>query len=222
MKNKKALIIGGSGSIGKAILEKLKNKNFDCLATHSKPSNSEFHHFDFMKEDSYDSLISHFSNLDCIVFAGGFEPKLNLDNYDQIHALKMFTIHVMGPLFLLKKVKKHINDKGSIIFISSVAAFKGSYDPTYSAAKGAINSLTKSLAKDFAPKIRVNAIAPSLVYDSKVFNSMTKNFRDKHLNSSILNKFLHADECADAVYFLSSNEHITGEILNINGGQYFI
>ena len=81
--------------------------------------------------------------------------------------------------------------------------------------------MTKTLAKDLAPKVRVNAIAPGLIYKSKVYNMMTPDFRKKHLKSSILNKYLTADECADAIIFLLSNNHITGEILQLNGGQYF-
>ena len=69
--------------------------------------------------------------------------------------------------------------------------------PFYAAAKtkGAINAMTRSLAKELAPDLRVNAIAPSLVYDSKVYKGMTSDFRTNHLNDTLLKKFLSTNEC---------------------------
>ena len=221
MKDKRILVIGGSGSIGSTLIKKLKENNIECISTHTGPKNNKYHYFDFYSDKSYNDLRKLLPMIDGIIFTSGYEPKLNLEDLTKDHALKMFNIHILGPMFLLKKLKEKLNENSSIIFISSVAAFKGSYDPTYSAAKGAINSLTKTLAKDLAPKVRVNAIAPGLIYKSKVYNMMTPDFRKKHLKSSILNKYLTADECADAIIFLLSNNHITGEILQLNGGQYF-
>lgn len=217
----KVLIIGGTGSLGTSMVKKLKSSYKNILLTHTRPSNNNIHQLDLEDADSIKNLASSLENLNHVIFAAGYEPKQNLKNFDIDHANRMFNIHVIGPMLLISMIKEKFLSKSSITFISSVASYKGSYDPTYAAAKGAINSLTRTLANELAPKTRVNSIAPSLINNSKVFRGMTPDFRDKHLKASILNKFLSSNECSEAILFLMSNNHITGQILHINGGQYF-
>ena len=221
MKKEKILILGGTGTLGSSLVEVLSDNYKNILITSTKPENSNILHLNLEDESSIIKLLNVINNVNHVIFASGYEPKLNLDDFDIEHTKKMFKIHVLGPMYLLSNLKDKILSGGSITFISSVAAFKGSYDPTYAAAKGAINSLTKTLAKELAPKIRVNSIAPSLISDSKVFKGMTTDFKEIHLSASLLNKFLSPEECSKAILFLISNNHITGEILHINGGQHF-
>jgi len=133
----------------------------------------------------------------------------------------MMDIHLKGPIFLIKNIKNKIRENGSVILVSSVAANLGSYDPLYSTFKGGVNSMVKTLAREFKGKIRVNAISPSLIADSTVYHRMTEDFRLKHQNSTLSKRLLQPGEVAGAIFFLVENEHINGQIIHINGGQYF-
>tara|TARA_Y100000768_G_C23906227_1_gene647670 strand:- start:354 stop:1022 length:669 start_codon:yes stop_codon:yes gene_type:complete len=221
MKKNKVLIIGGSGSLGQIVEKELINNDFEVLPSHTKKSNKDYIFIDLRSPKTFDNLSMSNSKFEHVIICSGYEPFQNLKNLDFDHVQKMFQIHVTGPLMLIKYLVSNVMINNSIVLISSVASFQGSYDPSYSAAKGAVNSLTKSLARELAPKIRVNAIAPGLIKNSTVFNKMTTDFKEKHFNSTLLKKFLNPEECSDAILFLMKNKHITGEIININGGQYF-
>ena len=222
MNKEKTLVIGGTGSLGKILVEKLVKNGNDVISTSTIKKKNDTSYLNFEDKKSIKKLSQSIDQINHLIFASGYEPKLNLEKYDNSHAAKMLNIHVVAPLNLISQLKDKIINGGSIIFISSVAAYKGSYDPAYAAAKGAINAMTRSLAKELAPDLRVNAIAPSLVYDSKVYKGMTSDFRTNHLNDTLLNKFLSTNECSDSIMFLMKNNHITGEVLQINGGQYFV
>ena len=222
MNKEKTLVIGGTGSLGKTLVKKLVKKGHDVICTSTSPKKNDTSYLNFEDKNSIKILSQSIDKINHLIFTSGYEPKLSLEEYDSSHARKMFNIHVISPLNIVSQLKDKIINGGSIIFISSVAAYKGSYDPAYAAAKGAINAMTRSLAKELAPDLRVNAIAPSLVYDSKVYKGMTSDFRTNHLNDTLLKKFLSTNECSDSIMFLMNNNHITGEILQINGGQYFV
>ncbi len=221
MKKNKVLVIGGSGSLGKVLKQQLSDNKFEVLSSHTKASDKDYIYIDLNDPETFNNIDIKDSKFEHVIICSGYEPYQNLKNLDTSHVNKMFQIHVIGPLMLIKHLANNMIINNSIVFISSVASFQGSYDPSYSAAKGAINSLTKSLARELAPKIRVNAIAPGLIKDSTVFKKMTPDFRERHFNSTLLKKFLDSTECSDAILFLMNNKHITGEIININGGQYF-
>jgi 3-oxoacyl-[acyl-carrier protein] reductase len=125
-------------------------------------------------------------------------------------------------LFVVKAIQNKVKKNGSILFISSIATKKGSYDPSYAIAKSAVNGMTITLANELVAKpIRVNAIAPGLVKDSPVHKGMTADFREKHLKQTLLNKLTTTADCAEAIYFLFSQHQMTGQVVHINGGQYF-
>lgn len=112
--------------------------------------------------------------------------------------------------------------EGVIINISSIWGEEGSsMESAYSASKGAINSLTKSLAKELAPsKIRVNAIAPGIVETDMMTKDFSKEELEELKKEVGMERFAKAEEIANLVAYLISEEasYITGDIININGG----
>jgi 3-oxoacyl-[acyl-carrier protein] reductase len=217
------LVIGATGSIGSKITELLKNNNHEVIkgssATHT---NEHFIHIDLTDNATIGKLIEYNQPLDGIIFASGYEPKQSLKEMSLDHQNKMIQIHVTGPLNTIKVLLKNLKENASIIFISSIAAYKGSYDPMYATVKGAINSLCKTLAIELSEnKTRVNCIAPGLVENSTVYIGMTSDFREKHINNTLDKKLATVDDCANTINFLLTQEHITGQVIHINGGQYF-
>ncbi len=112
------------------------------------------------------------------------------------------------------------NQKGATVNLTSTVGILGSqYVLPYSCSKGTIISLTKSFAKELAPFIRVNAVAPS-----NVMTDMTKSageeLIEKFKQSTPLKRIAEPEELASAILFLASDEasYITGEVLIVDGG----
>ena len=115
-----------------------------------------------------------------------------------------------------------INKSGNIIFFSSSSAKENNFGRSiYSSSKSAIESLTKTLSKEFGPyNIRVNAVAPGPV-NTEMFKKNTKEENIKKLlKGQQLEKIASTRDVANLVSFLASNvsSHINGEIINIDGG----
>ena len=137
---------------------------------------------------------------------------------------KDFQINVTGAINSLKNVLGQLSASGnaSVVFFSTVAVQTGMpFHSSVAASKGAIEGLTRSLAAEFAPKIRVNAIAPSIVNTplaSKFLNNDTKieKANDRHP----LGRIGNAREIAQATSFLLGEESswMTGRVLQLDGG----
>lgn len=220
------LVVGASGSIGTKITELLKaNKHQVIKGTSKKAEDNQIDSL-YLDLTDYSSItkLNEYNTppLDGIIFAAGYEPKQSIIEMSMEHQNKMLQIHVTGPLNTVKALLKNLKEESSVVFISSIAAYKGSYDPMYATAKGATISLCHTLAVELSKhKIRVNCISPGLVEGSPVFNGMTADFREKHINNTLNKKLATADDCAAAINFLLTQEHITGQVIHINGGQYF-
>lgn len=113
-------------------------------------------------------------------------------------------------------------ERGSIVLVSSTAGQRGEANySNYAASKGGQISFTKALASELCPKIRVNAVAPGWIETAMsrpVFED--ENYKASVLKSIPLNRMAMTDDIALSICFLLSDwsRHITGEVLNINGG----
>ena len=111
---------------------------------------------------------------------------------------------------------------GAIVMVSSTAGQRGEANySNYAASKGGQISFTKALASELCPKIRVNAVAPGWIETAmvrEVFND--EEYKQSVLNAIPLKRMAATDDIAVSICFLLSDwsRHITGEILNINGG----
>lgn len=111
---------------------------------------------------------------------------------------------------------------GSIVMVSSTSGQRGEANySNYSASKGGQIAFTKALATELAPKIRVNAVAPGWIETAMVRDVfLDPEYKESVLNSIPLHRMATTDDVALSICFLLSDwsRHITGEILNINGG----
>ena len=112
--------------------------------------------------------------------------------------------------------------KGKIINISSTSALN-SFSPDsidYDASKAGIIALTKNLAKEFAPIINVNAIAPGWV-DTDINSDLPKEYIDKELEKIYLQRFAKPEEIANVALFLASEDasFVTGSVIVVDGGH---
>jgi 3-oxoacyl-[acyl-carrier protein] reductase len=165
--------------------------------------------------------------LDCLVNNAGVwihDPLIRLDKTKLDATL---AVNVVGP-FLCSREAVPILERstnGSIINISSTAGQRGEafYSP-YAASKGAIISATKSWSTELAPKIRVNAVAPGWVDTDMTAEALSGERRREVVASIPLHRIATPEDIAGPVVFLTSPlaRHITGEILNVNGGSVLV
>lgn len=109
---------------------------------------------------------------------------------------------------------------GKIINTSSIRGLEHSGRPgnmAYCAAKAAINNFTKNLAKELAPNITVNAVAPGFV-NTSYLDRATEEMKKGWLSQTLINRFIEPCEIADAYLYLASTNIVTGEILVADGG----
>ncbi len=155
--------------------------------------------------------------------AGIFLSKL-LPEYDEDLMEKVIAVNEKGVYRVTKEILPIIPQGGVIINLASSAGESGSKnDPVYSAGKAAVMGFTKSLAKQLAPKIRVNAVAPGVVEtDLILIKDNTENWRKLRREQILLQEFGQPEDIAEAIVFLASSsaKHITGATLDVNGGYY--
>ena len=129
-------------------------------------------------------------------------------------------VNLTGAFNLIKASLDHM-DEGSIVVVSSQLAFKGSGDAAYGASKAGLLGLTRSLAIQLAPKIRVNAVAPGTI-ETDIIAGYTEEQRRARERAIPLGRIGRPEEVASAILFLLSDEasYITGATLDVNGGLY--
>jgi 3-oxoacyl-[acyl-carrier protein] reductase len=111
---------------------------------------------------------------------------------------------------------------GQVVIVSSTAGQRGeAFHADYAATKGALISLTKSLAVECAPEIRVNCVAPGWVDTEMSLPAFGQDNRDRIRRSIPIQRIATAEDVAGPILFLCSDlaRHITGEVLNVNGGS---
>jgi 3-oxoacyl-[acyl-carrier protein] reductase len=166
-----------------------------------------------------------FGKLDILVNNAGIYEFAPLEEITEEHFHKHFDINVLGLLLTSQAALKHFGPEGgSIINISSGASTSAPPGASvYSATKAAVDTITKSLAKELGPrKIRVNAINPGMVETEGVRAAgfIESDFQKSFESQSALGRIGQPDDIAPAAVFLASSDAgwITGETLLIAGG----
>ena len=223
---KNILLIGGSTGIGYELSQKLKEDNNIFISTRNQDKfnhpNIKTNELDLDKEFETDWLPEH---LDGFIYLPG---TINLRPFKGLKPsvfIEDFNINVMGCIKILQKVLPKIQaaENPSIVMFSTVAVKIGMpFHSSVSSSKGAIEGLTRSLAAEFAPKIRVNAIAPSILdtpLAEKFLNSETKleNSRNRHPMKEIGSP----KDISEVVKFLleDNSKWMTGQIIPFDGGM---
>lgn len=135
---------------------------------------------------------------------------------------KLLSINLDGPFFICQRAIPALRENSAIVHVSSMAAHRGSfYNAHYSASKGALVALTRSLARELGPKTRVNAVSPGVIETPMTVDLIQRRGAES-VEQTPLQRLGHPREIATAIGFLCSGaaSFITGEVLQVNGGLY--
>jgi 3-oxoacyl-[acyl-carrier protein] reductase len=168
---------------------------------------------------------AEWSGLDIFVANAGVWPPEEvplgeLPDEQWAHTLQ---VNLTGVFYTLRHASRLIGEAGRIVLVSSTAGQRGeAFHADYAATKGALISLTKSLAVELAPRgVTVNCVAPGWVDTEMVALPFAAEGRRRIEQSIPLGRIASAEDVAGPIVFLCSAlaRHITGEILNVNGGS---
>ncbi len=147
----------------------------------------------------------------------GATHELSYEDYRKVIAINQDGIFLASKYAIQEMLK---SGGGVIINTSSVLGFvaqPGAF--SYNASKGAVNTLTKSLAVEYGDKnIRVNAVNPGFVESGMVNKEALGDFYDSLVAKHPIGRLGKADEIAHAIVFLTENDFVTGETLVVDGG----
>jgi 3-oxoacyl-[acyl-carrier protein] reductase len=171
------------------------------------------------------SALDKFGRIDLLVCNAGIWEGASIEDMTEELWNRVIDTNLKSAWAMTKACVPAIKKRqgGAIVMVSSTSGQRGEANySNYSASKGGQISFTKALATELAPKIRVNAVAPGWIETAMVrpvFEDDT--YKQSVLNSIPLNRMATTDDVALAICFLLSDwsRHITGEIVNINGGS---
>jgi len=224
---KNYLIIGASSGIGKALAQSLIESGNKVFATYNQNAiesseNMRVHQIDVTTDFTLDFLPE---TLDGLVYCPG---SINLKPFHRLKPeayLEDYNLQVVGAIKAIKQCLPNLkkSEQASVLMFSTVAVQKGfGFHAQVAASKGAIEGLTRTLAAEFAPTIRVNAIAPSLTdtpLAEKILNTEQKRIANAERHP--LNRVGQPKDIAAMAKFLLGEESswITGQILHVDGGM---
>ncbi|HDL02609.1 MAG TPA: 3-oxoacyl-ACP reductase FabG [candidate division Zixibacteria bacterium] len=169
-------------------------------------------------------VIEEFGRIDVLVNNAGIWEYNAIDNIDLPRLKRTIDVNILGTYYPIMAVVPHMKRQksGNIINISSTAGQRGeAFHSPYAASKGAIISLTKSLAPELVEhNIRVNCVAPGWVDTDMSHASLVSDEAGKILSLIPMGRAGTPEELAGPILFLASDlsTFITGEIINVNGG----
>lgn len=234
---KVAVVTGGAKGIGSAVAKKLLENgaevhvfDIDNAPDLADTEKYIYHQVDLTNQSEVERTFSTLNQLDILINNAGVAHVGNVENTTEDDFDRVFSVNAKGAFFCLKEaVKLMKKNGGSIINLASIAATVGLADRfAYSASKGAILTMTYSVAKDYLKDgIRCNAISPGRIHTPFVDGYLEKNYPDnkeeifKRLSESQpIGRMGQPEEVAYLVLYLCSDEagFITGSNFLIDGG----
>lgn len=235
-KNKTALITGGASGAGEKIVREFAKTGCNIAFTYNNSKNSadklveklqgikiKAYQFNQADVESIKPLIQSisddFATVDILVNNAGIYPAKALSDIDEKDFTEMMDVNVKGTFFLSREVA-NVMKQGSIINISSINANNPAGKLVhYGMSKAAVEMQTKCLAYEFGPNIRVNCIAPGLIYkegQEKFIPGWVESYSER----AALKRIVLPEEIARTAIFLASDlsSAITGQIITVDCG----
>ena len=241
LQNKNIIITGATGGIGNSIVDTLISLNAKVLASGTNESKldslkSKHKNLIVVKQDisAHDELeiFIEKSNLmlgdkiDVMINNAGISKdnlaiRMNKDEWEKVININLTSTFLLTKYAIKKMLKKK---SGKIVNITSVVGHTGNLgQANYSASKGGVSSMSKSLSLEYAKKnITVNCIAPGFI-DTAMTQKINEEYKNQLKSKIPLDRFGTPQDIANCAAFLCSDlsNYITGETIHVNGGMYF-
>ena len=226
---KNYIIIGGSSGIGAALTKILAAQGNKVYTTFNKTENFTatagvaYHQLNILEDELNLNFVP--DTIDGLVYCPG---SINLKPFKRIKPSAFvddFNLQVVGAIKVIQELSDRMKTSKdpSIVLFSTVAVSMGyNFHTQVATSKGAIEGLSKSLAAEFAPRIRVNCVAPSLT-DTPLASKLLSTEEKKQANADRhpLKKIGTANDVAEMAAFLLSDKAswISGQVLHVDGGM---
>lgn len=245
LQGKTAIVTGGGRDIGRACAMELAAQGANVAINYYKSSegaesavaeikaaggNAFALQGDMTKEADVKALVektvAEFGSIDNVTHvSGGIIARVKIADMTLEHWNAVMDVNLTSLVLIVRDALPHMNEGGSIVGIASQAGRDGGGPGAgaYGASKGAIMTLTRGLAKELGPKIRVNSLCPGMI-DTDFHNIFTKDEVRKNVAASTpLKREGTSEEVAKAAVFLASDEasFVNGANVDINGGLLF-
>jgi 3-oxoacyl-[acyl-carrier protein] reductase len=239
---KRILITGASTGIGAAAARLLAAGNLIYVHYHSSAADAQVVARDVAREggeavllqadlsteqgcrDLVDAVAARSDRLDVLVNnAGGLIRRVPARELDMAMIRQTFALNAFSTM-MVSRLSIPLLEKGSnpsIVNLSSIAVRTGAPSATaYGAAKGAVDAFTRGLARELAPAIRVNAVAPGFIRTPFHDKVSTPELLETSRQNTPLKRLGEAVQIAEAIRFLIQSDFITGETIDVNGGLF--
>lgn len=241
MNNKVVLVTGSSRGIGKATIIKFASEGYNVVINYIESDKEAQEVKEFVEKEynikaltiktdvsdeadvksMVDTIIKEFGKIDVLVNNAGIVFDRNFEDITIEEFKRTLEVNVIGAFIVSREVSKHMKSGSTIVNVSSTNGTK-TISPEcldYNVSKVGLQSLTRDLAFQLKPNIRVNAIAIGWA-DTDMNKDLPKEYIEDEKAKIYLERFAQPEEIAKTIYFLASEEssYINSEILVIDGG----
>lgn len=246
MQEKVALITGGASGLGATISKFLASKNINVIINYNtskekanilKQEIEQAYQVkvllvkcDISLEEEVENMMTQikkeFDHIDYLVNNAAICLDSLYEDKTKDNFMKTLEVNVVGTFLVSKLVGNMMYEQksGSIVNLSSTNGIDKNYPMSldYDASKAAINSLTHNLALQYAPYVRVNAVAPGWVKTENEMKDLDEEYIKMEEEKIYIKRFAEQEEIAKVIYFLLSDEasYINNQVIKVDGGTY--
>lgn len=167
-----------------------------------------------------------FGRLDVVINSAGttyFVDHSDLDGMSEEKWDRILAVNTKGPFFVIRAAMRLLKEakNAAVVNISSASALSGQGSSVaYAASKGALNTMTKTLARAFAPQVRINAVCPGPIDSRWLRRGLTEEQIEKSVSVMPIPELIQPDDVADTVVYLAiESSKSTGQVLVLDGGR---
>ncbi|MBX2837564.1 MAG: glucose 1-dehydrogenase [Gammaproteobacteria bacterium] len=243
LSGKTAIVTGGGRDIGRACAIRLAQAGANvAINYHASASGADSAVAEIGSERAFamqgdmtaeaevkafiEKAASTFGGIDIVVHVtGGLVERVPMRDMSLAHFHTVMDLNLTSNFLVVREAVAHMSNGGAIVNLASQAGRDGGGPGAgiYAASKGAVMTMTRAMAKEFGPDIRVNALCPGMI-DTDFHNNFTKDeVRINVANATPLKREGTSEDCANLVAYLASDEaaFVTGACVDINGGLAF-
>lgn len=230
---KRIIVIGGSGTIGRAVITELSAQDARVACTHFRsapPEGVPTKKLDVADSDAIgpaiDGLVTEIGGLDALIYCAGIGSTCEPERFDTLEDIsaagwdRLMAINVRGAFFAARHVATHMPDGGNIVLMGSVDGIKPVPTPVpFAVSKAALHGLVLSLTKALGDRnVRVNLVAPGIL-EAGASRLIPEDIKQEYLRHAGLRRFGRVNEVTGVVAWLAlTNTYVTGATVMVDGG----